>query len=58
MTSTTKVKVGNCNSKLKSHITKQLLTGISVDMRIYRQCALKSGIHLGLAAPVNYHFFG
>ena len=34
MTSTTKVKVENFHSKLKSHVTKQLLTSISVDMRI------------------------
>ena len=30
-----KVKVEKFHSKLKSHITKQLLTSISVDMRIY-----------------------
>ena len=34
MTSTTKVNVENFQSKLKSHITKQLLTSISVDMII------------------------
>ena len=35
MTSTTQVKVETSHSKLKSHITKQLLTSILVDMRIY-----------------------
>ena len=35
MTSTTKVKVENFHSWLKSHITKQLLTSISEDMQIY-----------------------
>ena len=35
MTSTTKVKVGIFYSLLKSHVTKQLLTLISEDMRIY-----------------------
>ena len=35
MPSTTKVKVENIHSKLKSYITKQLCTPISVGMRIY-----------------------
>ena len=35
LTSATKVKVEHFHSKLKTHITKQLLTSISVDMRIY-----------------------
>ena len=35
VTSTTQVIVETSHSKLKSHITKQLLTSISVDMRIY-----------------------
>ena len=32
MTSTTKEKVANCHLQLRSHITKQLLTSISVDI--------------------------
>ena len=35
MTSTAKLKVENFHLKLKSHITKQVLTTISVDIRIY-----------------------
>ena len=35
MTSVTKVKVENFHSLLKSHIAKQLLTSMGVDMRIY-----------------------
>ena len=35
MASATKVKVENFQSSLNSHITKQLLTSISVDLRIY-----------------------
>ena len=35
MTSSPKVKAENIHSYLKSHITKQLLTSISVDIRIY-----------------------
>ena len=35
MTSTAKLKVENFHLKLRSHITKQLLTTISVDIRIY-----------------------
>ena len=54
MTSTTKVNEENFHSYLKSHTTKQLLTSFSVDMT----STLKSAIYLGLAASVNYHFFG
>ena len=35
MTSTTKVKVELLSFLVESHITKPLLTSISVDMRIY-----------------------
>ena len=49
MASATKVKVEYLQSLWKSHITKQLLTLLST---------LKNDIHLGLAASVNYHFFG
>ena len=40
---------------MKSHISKQLLTSISVDKD---SSTLKSDIHLGLATSVNYHYFG
>ena len=35
MTLTTKVKVEKFHSLMKSHIRKQLLTALSVDIRIY-----------------------
>ena len=35
MTLVIKVNVENIDSQLKSHITEQLLTSISVDIRIY-----------------------
>ena len=53
MSLTTKVKVAFLNEK---SYKKQLLTSISVDMRIY--LPLKVIIHLGLAASVNYRFSG
>ena len=52
----TKVKVENFHSQLKSHITKQLLTSISVDIRIFS--ILKSDIHRGLVASMNITFSG
>ena len=59
MASTTKMKVENFQSKLNSNITKELLTSISVDIMICRFTDdLRTDIHLGLAATVNYLFFG
>ena len=56
MTSTTKVKVENFHSQLKSHINNTV-----IDFNFGRHkdlSTLKRDIHLGLAASVNYHFFG
>ena len=50
MTSTKKISF-----KDKKTITKQLLTSISVDIRIYLPL---SDINIGLAASVNVTFFG
>ena len=41
MSLTTNMKVAKFHSKMKSHMTKQLLTSISVDMRIYMYLPLK-----------------
>ena len=54
MSLTTKVKVATFSGLNESHITKQLLTSISVDIRIYLPLKV---IHLSLAASVNIHFF-
>ena len=54
MTSATTVEVENVHSKFKSHITKHILTSISVD---YEDLStLKSNIHLCLVASVNITF--
>ena len=45
----TKVKVENFHLQLKSHITKQLLTSITIDISPDIS-TLKSDIHLGFAA--------
>ena len=51
-----KMKVEILHKWSQSHITKHLLTSISVDIRIYLPD--KNHIHLGLTASVNIIFVG
>ena len=56
MTSTTKVKVGNFHSL----VVEKSYNKTIIDFNFGRHndlSTLKSDIHLGLAAPVNYHIF-
>ena len=56
MTSTTKVKVENFHFKVEKLDDK---TVIEFNFGRHKDLStLKSDIHLGLAASVNYHFFG
>ena len=56
MTSTTKVQVGKCHSKFKKSYNKTVIDfifGGHEDLS-----TLKSDIHLGIAASVNFTFSG
>ena len=56
MTLTTKVKVANISFLNEKSYNK---TVIDFNFGIYEDLStLKSDIYLGLAASVNYHFFG
>ena len=53
----TKVKEENFNSQLKSHKTKQLLTSIQVDIRIYLPLKVIYTSAFGLGEVENPHVY-